>query len=270
MLRNRSNFLKYAYFEWYNSVNKYLQMSALFEKLAKIGLTERESKVYIAALELGPTGALQISRRTGINRPVVYSNLESLKRRGLIELQLHGIKHKYAAASPDQFDAIISEHKRIFYDVLPELLALYNLQGARSQTKYYEGFSGIKTVYESILRDIKSDDPYFVIGSQDSWVEHNEIAWLEEFIERRARRRIDARIILPDTERNRFNLKMDLAWNQKTKLMREPINTDIIITPQRYVTHDFTPPITTIVIENRNIIRSQLQLFRYIWDTLPE
>lgn len=117
---------------------------------------------------------------------------------------------------------------------------------------------------------MRTHDPYYVIGSQDSWVEHNEIKWLEDFIERRARRHIDARIILPDTERNRFNLKMDRVWNQKTKLMKQPIATDMVITPQQYVIHDFEPPITTVVIENENIIKNQMQLFNYIWDTLPE
>ncbi|MEN9389915.1 MAG: hypothetical protein RLZZ283_15 [Candidatus Parcubacteria bacterium] len=243
-------------------------MSSLSEKLEKIGLSEREAAVYLATLELGATGALQISRRTGINRPMVYHALEQLKNRGLIEIQHIGLKQKFAAANPDQFDAIIRDHKRIFDDTLPELLALYNLRGAKSQIKYYEGFAGIKTVYESILRDIRSGDPYYVTGSQDSWVEHNEISWLENFIERRARRSIDARIILPDTERSRFNLKMDRAWNQTTRLVKEPLDTDMVLTPQRYVVHDFTPPITTIVIENQNIIKSQFTLFRYIWDSL--
>lgn len=245
-------------------------MGTLAEKFAEIGLPKREAEVYIASLELGPTGAQQIARRTNMTRPTVYDALEALKKRGLVEVRLYGLKSKFAAADPDQFDAIISGQKRKFETMLPELKALYNLKGSRSQTKYYEGFAGIKTVYESILRNMRTHDPYYVIGSQDSWVEHNEIKWLEDFIERRARRHIDARIILPDTERNRFNLKMDRVWNQKTKLMKQPIATDMVITPQQYVIHDFEPPITTVVIENENIIKNQMQLFNYIWDTLPE
>lgn len=244
-------------------------MSTLEEKLEKIGLSERESRVYLTTLELGPTGALQLSRLTGINRPMVYHTLESLKKRGLIEVQLRGLKQKFAAASPDQFDAIISDHKRTFESALPELLALYNLRGSKSQIKYYEGVEGVKSVFETTLRELKTGDPYYVMARQDNWA-NISMEWLEHFIERRARKQLDARILLEDTERGRYNMRMDQAWNQKTRLLPHPIDTDIIICPQRFVTYDFAPPFQIVVVENPNIIRTQLQLFRYIWDTLPE
>lgn len=243
-------------------------MATLSDKLVKIGLSEREAVIYIAALELGPTGALQLSRRTGINRPMVYVTLEQLKQRGLMEVQLKGLKQKFAAASPDQFDAIISDHKKTFADALPELLALYKLKGERSNIKYYEGIEGLKSVFETILREVRSGDPYYVIDDQSNWGEH--LPWLESFIERRARKQLDFRIIFPDSERGRLNVRMAAALNQRVKLAPHAILTDMIVTPQRYVTHDFAPPITTIVIENENIIKNQLQLFRYIWDTLPD
>lgn len=238
------------------------------DKLERIGLTEREAAVYIATLELGLTGALQISRKTGINRPMVYAALESLKQRGLVEVQLKGLKQKFAAANPDQFDAIIRDHKKTFDDALPELLALYKLKGERSNIKYYEGIEGLKSVFETILREVKIGDPYYVIDDQSNWGEH--LPWLESFIERRARKQLDFRIIFPDSERGRYNLRMAAALNQKVKLAPHAILTDMIVTPQRYVTHDFAPPITTVVIENQSIVQNQLQLFRYIWDTLPD
>lgn len=245
-------------------------MTSLAEKFAEIGLPKREAEVYIAALELGPTGALQIARRTGMTRPTVYDAIEALKKRGLMEVRLYGLKSKFAAADPDQFDAIISGHKLKFETMLPELKALYNLEGAKSQTKYYEGFNGIKTVYEMILRDIRSGDPYYVIGDKDSWDKSGETKWLDDFIERRGRRRLDARVILPDTPKNRAGLAREKIFQQNVRLMREPIGTDILVTPQRYVIHNFAPPVTAVAIENKDIIESQLKLFRYIWDTLPE
>jgi HTH-type transcriptional regulator, sugar sensing transcriptional regulator len=244
-------------------------MATLEEKLIKIGLTKREAAVYVALLELGPTGALQISRKTSINRPMVYSAVEALKKRGLVEVQLQGIKQKFVAANPDQFDSIIRDRKKTFDDALPELLALYNLKGSKSQIKYYEGLEGIKTVYDDTLRSLRTGDPYYIMARQENW-EKLEFSWLEKFIERRARKQLDTRIIFEDSERGKLNKKMEQAGNQKVRLMSKPIDTKMIVTPQRYVVHDFSPPITTIVIENENIIKNQLQLFRYIWDTLPE
>ncbi len=244
-------------------------MSTLVEELTKMGLPEREAAVYIVLLELGPTGALQISRRTGLNRPVVYSLLESLKVRGLVEIQLTGIKRKFAPASPDQFDAIMADHKRTFTRILPELLALYKLKGERSQTKYFEGVRGIQTVYEELLRSLKSGEPYYIMAKQENW-ESIDMGWLEDFIERRARRNFDTRIIFENTERGKLNKRLEGALNQRVRLISAPLVADSIVSPLSYIVHDFEPPITTVVIQNENIIKSQLALFRYIWDTLPE
>jgi sugar-specific transcriptional regulator TrmB len=245
-------------------------MAKIEEELTKIGLSEKESAVYGACLELGPSGALQIARRTGLKRPTVYVILDQLKKRGLIELQLHGLKQKFAAASPDQFDAMIGEQKKRFDAILPDMLALYKLRGVKSQIKYYAGAEGIKSVYETLLREIRTGDPYYVMSDQDNWTSHFDIKWLESFIEKRARKSLDARIILPDSERNRFVKSMDAAWNEKTRLIPRPLNTDIVIYPNRYIINSLTAPIGSIVIENAEVIATQLELFRFTWDSLPE
>lgn len=245
-------------------------MPKIEEELAKIGLTDKEASVYSAALELGPSGALQIARRTGLKRPTVYVILDQLKNRGLIEIQLHGLKQKFAAADPDQFDAIIREQKKRFDSILPDMLALYKLRGSKSQIKYYEGQEGIKTVYEQLLREIRTGDPYYVMSDQDSWQKNFDVQWLENWIERRARKKLDARIILPDSERNRFVKKMDMAWNEKTRLIPRPLNTDIVIYPSRYIINSLTAPVGSVVIENSEVIATQLELFKFTWESLPE
>ena len=245
-------------------------MSKIEEELSKIGLSDKEASVYTATLELGPSGALQIARRTGLKRPTVYVILDQLKKRGLIELQLQGLKQKFAAASPDQFDAIIGEQKKRFDSILPDMLALYKLRGAKSQIKYFEGAEGIKSVYETLLREIRTGDSYYVMSDQENWSASFDIKWLEGWIERRARKSLDARIILPDSERNRFVKSMDSAWNERTRLIPKPLNTDIVIYPNRYIINSLTAPIGSIVIENTEVIATQLELFRFTWDSLPE
>lgn len=244
-------------------------MSALATILQKIGLSERESLVYVALLDLGPSGAVALARKTGLNRPMVYNVLESLKKRGLVEVELFGIKSKFAAANPDQFDVLIQEHRRLFDSVLPELLAKYKLRGSKSQIKYFEGFEGVKAAYEKILRETRSGDFYYVMSNQDNWVDKVDIQWLEDWIERRARTRLDARIILPDTERNRYVKSMDKAWNEETRLIPKPLRSDIVIYPAAYIINSLSEPMGSIVIENEETIATQKEIFEYLWDSLP-
>lgn len=53
--------------------------------LRALGLTEYESKAYVAMLLLGPTVPSRIARQAGIPRPKIYETLERLEGRGLAQ-----------------------------------------------------------------------------------------------------------------------------------------------------------------------------------------
>ena len=53
------------------------------EELQKLGLTEHEAKVYLAALSLGPSSAVQLADHTGIKRPTVYLAAKRFDQTGI-------------------------------------------------------------------------------------------------------------------------------------------------------------------------------------------
>lgn len=244
-------------------------MSNLVETLTKIGLSEREAQVYVAALDLGPSGVVALSRRTGLNRPAVYSIIESLKGRGLMETRLDGLKTHFAALSPDQFDALISDQRRIFKSVLPDLMAKFKLRGSKSQIKYYAGFESIKSIYEELLRQLRNGDYFYVMSNQNNWTDNFEIDWLENWIERRSRKQLNTKVILTNTERNRFAQTMNKAWNQEVRLIEKSIDVEILITPTSYIMISLKEPVGGTLIENEETVATQKELFEYIWGTLP-
>ena len=54
------------------------------DELKQAGLTENESKVYLSLIDLGPSLAGQISRKTGLHRRTVYDTTEMLIQKGLV------------------------------------------------------------------------------------------------------------------------------------------------------------------------------------------
>src|SRR3989338_647839 len=52
--------------------------------LTEIGLTQKESEVYLALVELGSSSASNIIQKTGFHRAVVYDLLERLIEKGLV------------------------------------------------------------------------------------------------------------------------------------------------------------------------------------------
>ena len=56
----------------------------MLEELKKIGLSENETRVYLALLELGGSTAQEISKKAGVKRATTYVQLEALMKFGLV------------------------------------------------------------------------------------------------------------------------------------------------------------------------------------------
>ena len=53
-------------------------------ELQKIGLDEREAKVYLATLELGPSPVQKIAQRSQVPRATTYLVLDDLQNKGFV------------------------------------------------------------------------------------------------------------------------------------------------------------------------------------------
>ncbi len=135
-------------------------MKDLKEILAEYGLSDKESSVYLAMLELGPASVQDIAKKSGVNRATTYVLIESLKRRGLMSTFEKGKKTMFVAESPDRLKRLIEKEMSVIKDkeqrlqeALPSFLALYNSSAQdKPIVKYFEGNEGVKTARELMMR----------------------------------------------------------------------------------------------------------------------
>jgi HTH-type transcriptional regulator, sugar sensing transcriptional regulator len=136
-------------------------MPSLEQSLQSAGLSEKEAKVYLAALELGTAGAVQIARKSGISRGTTYLIAENLMLRGLmssIERDGHTL---FSSEPPGQLLArvenesrTVEERKRSLAAALPELEALVKAGGTpRPSVRYYEGLQGLEAMREILYKN---------------------------------------------------------------------------------------------------------------------
>lgn len=243
----------------------------LLETLKDIGLDDNEARVYLAALSLGPSTVQKIARAAEVKRTTVYSDIESLQKKGLLHIESRGFKKSYVAESPDKLENVLELRKERFKSLLPEFSALYNLKGGESFVKYYEGLPAVKNVYESLVTDIKPHEKYFVISDLEKWYALDP-EYFEDFRKRRAKLNIDIRMLLLDSEMARKDVQFQKNYNMKIKLLPQTstLVTNMIVTPQRVAIHQLAAPVMAIVIENKSIIQMQQQLFEIIWNSLPD
>ncbi len=134
-------------------------MLDLENEIKKLGLSDKEAKIYLTALELGSAPASEIATHSGINRATTYVILEELKKKGLASTFLKGKKTIFAAEPPERLSNLFEiEEKRIkesFFGlkkILPDLSKLYESRGERPKVRFFEGIEGINSLREDILK----------------------------------------------------------------------------------------------------------------------
>lgn len=125
--------------------------------LQEIGLSDKEAKVYMASLAIGPATAQTLAAKATVNRPTTYVMIESLMKRGLMSEVERGGKRFFAAARPEQLLQLTAGERRdlerreaIVQGILPALSALASDEAAKTVVRTFEG----EDAWTALQRDI--------------------------------------------------------------------------------------------------------------------
>jgi sugar-specific transcriptional regulator TrmB len=250
-----------------------MEKNHYIEILKEIGLTEHESAVYFTMVSLGPSPVLKIARASEVKRTTIYSVIDSLKEKGLVRIEPKGFKSLFVAESPEKLESILEQRKNKLKTHLKDFMEIYNKGGGETLIKIYEGLEATKSIYNSLLEDIKPGEDYMIIAGMKKAYEIDKIFY-DDLRDRRAKLPIKVRILVADQEneesknilqfQKNFNLEAR-ALPKETKL-----TTNMVITPQRILIHQLEQPIMAIVIENKSTIKMHQELFEVMWNSIPE
>jgi len=172
-------------------------MPNIKDSLKTAGLTENESKIYEALLQLGPSPAGIISRKTGLHRRVVYDTIDMLIKKGLIGYILKNNKRLFQASNPEKLVEEIKEKEKSLLEILPEMLSLFKQTKEKEETNFYKGKNGLKTVFED---QINTKEEIKIIGASHTAYEILQF-YFKWFDKRRVENKIKTKIIFNQAER---------------------------------------------------------------------
>jgi sugar-specific transcriptional regulator TrmB len=245
------------------------KIASLRKTLEQFGLSAQEAAVYLAALSLGPSSVLTLSRGSGVKRTTVYSVLATLQQKGLIIREVRGWKTLFTAESPEKLEHIIETKKLDLLQALPALAALYNNREDQNTIRFYEGLEAVKSVYELLISEIRPHEDYLVLSNLHQWFGLDN-DFFQDFIERRAKLPINIRILTQDSPKARELKKHERAYNERVSFLPADtqLTTNLVITPQRIVIHQLEHPIFALSITNPNIIKMHKEQFEIMWNAL--
>ncbi|MDD9953584.1 MAG: hypothetical protein OXR66_04560 [Candidatus Woesearchaeota archaeon] len=174
--------------------------------LKNAGLTEGETKVYLALLELGSSTTGPIIEKSGIARSIVYQILEKLMQKGIVSYITKEKTKYYQAAEPHKILEYIDERKerleknrKEVETLLPQLMLLQE-SAPESEVKIFQGFKGLITVHEHTYQKLSKGEGYFFFGITPAQPTHFHAYWQRDHI-RRAEAGITCKLLFhPDTE----------------------------------------------------------------------
>ncbi|MDP3989096.1 MAG: helix-turn-helix domain-containing protein [bacterium] len=248
--------------------------SRLEQKLEQIGLSDKESAVYIASLESGPSTVVHLAEKTNIKRPTVYVAIESLTKKGLMSSVMQGKKTLFVAEDPGNMDRLIkeaqvevSERAKLLEGISPELSSLFGMyKEGRPIVRFYEGKEGIET--------IRRDFAEMKFESVCSFVDRNKMHELfpaqSTVTQMRVQKQIPSRMIYTGDREDTLNdpnKYRQARWISKDKY---PFSGDITIYGNRVALTSFSDNPTSVIIENDGIRKLLQASFDVAWDGLEK
>jgi HTH-type transcriptional regulator, sugar sensing transcriptional regulator len=246
----------------------------LASQLKSLGLSDKEAKVYLAMLELGPATVMDISTKAGINRPTTYVEIDSLRKRGLAAAHKKGSKRLFGAESPEQFEfylvremQAIDEKKELLGKMLPDLKAMYNLGEKKPQVRFFEGLEGLMKMQDEFLKA----KPYEILAitSADDVLKVFP-RQMENYSPERVKRKIPSRVIYT-------SVKGDFLKAGNVKALRQtrfispdkmPFHADITIFGDAVAIAALKGNLSGAIIEHKEIAASFKGLFEFAWGIL--
>ena len=242
-------------------------MNEIIGSLGKAGLSEKEAKVYLAALELGDATASDIAIKSNLPRTLVYDLLERIIELGLASYAVKDNKKYFRAANPEELIRIIKEKEQAISSIMPALKEIHKLEGAkRPQVEIYEGKEGMKTVMDDILRSGVKE--FFGYGSSRSSYEVIP-AFMEEWHKRRIKQKVVMKVIYNNTKQTREkvkNLKSSLAYtNYRFMPIELESPTAMVIYADKVILQSWTKEPFAVLIESKEMAENQKRYFEELW-----
>lgn len=240
--------------------------------LEEAGLTKGEVKVYLALLELGETTSGPIIDMSGISSSKVYEIIEKLIQKGLASYIIKGEVKYFQPASPEKIRDYIDAKKKILNEtgkeiekIIPELKRKQKLSEDMQTSSIYEGFEGIKTVFNRILDSQKKGEEYYVFTLDEETSSPQLREFLLNYHTKRVDRGIKVKLLSNSKFKNEIKKKYPHYKLSERRFVERAFPTGIFILKNMVIHFIYNPKPTIFVITSRQNYESYKRFFLDLW-----
>jgi len=233
--------------------------------LEQIGLTEYESKIYLALLANGQISAYSLAEKSGLYRQVVYDSLKRLEEKGFVNSTQEGKTKLFKATNPKIILELLNAKTENFKQALPELTALDKASQEPLSVETYKGENVIRIALRDIINSLKeSKDKTVLCTAIDEYLPQKKYELVTQQYERDLKHyNIKEKVIIKEGTKGIFSNKTSKYKRINEKFFNEnPIqiygnNVQILV---------WGNPDYLIIIRNKNVADAYRKQFELIWN----
>jgi sugar-specific transcriptional regulator TrmB len=234
--------------------------------IENIGLTNGESDVYLALLELGLSSTGRITKEAGISSSKVYEVLQKLISKGLVSYVIENNIHYYSATPAERLINLLDEKQKEIEDgksLIEEIVPV--LENKRRQQKtpeavIYRGRKGALIVLDEVIEAGKKGLEVVGFGTED-YPDYFP-AQIKEYVKKAKTFKFKERLLFGEGFKSP-NKNAKIRYLPKNFSM--PVRT--IVYGNKVALVDFKDPMTAIIIEKQSVADSYRDYFNALWKT---
>ncbi len=245
---------------YYHNIYKAGETRFYMEILEEVGLTQNESKVYLALLRLKSALAGEITEKSGVHRRNVYDALERLIQKGLVSY-IYGKTRKYFKAEPpENLLRILDAKKGAIQEQLPKLNSMFQEHKPEVNVRIYSGKQGLKNIFDD---QIESKTDILIFGKSIRDVPELQF-YFPQHRRRRMEKGVHVRAIFDESSRKKDVAKLPLS-NLKYLPDESLGPVSVNIYDGKVVIILTADTATAILIENKKIYEAYKNYFKLLW-----
>lgn len=248
-----------------------MQIIELAAKLQSVGLTDKQARVYVAALFLGSASAQKIAQQSEVNRATTYVILDELAEMGLVSQSTEGKKTVFVAEPPEALEryldgqkSSIETKKNELKSLMPQLKQQEHGESSDAPVvRFYRGIEGINSTAADSRRKARVGTTIYAMSNYDEVIRFAPDIFATS-PKARLKKKFSSKLIYSYKE----DIPTDRTILRETLRSHDAIKADVSLLEDRahLVSYgsDGTPP-TGIVIESKEIVGVLRQLFEMAW-----
>lgn len=239
--------------------------------LMNLGLTQKESRVYLAALELGDGTVQDIAKKSGLKRTTIYPILEKLQKSGLAYQTKSKNRTHFTAEDPEELLKTFKNKISNFETNLAALLAFRNRSAKKPKIYFFDGAEGFKKIWQFILRPETKE--YLIMTDPREMLSFVKKGYITgKIIKEKVRLGVKSRQIVASSEYAKEIVSKDRFENRVSKILphiyKIPFTTIIFGGRVALISPHLENMI--LLIESDDFAKTQQSVFEALWNLLPE